>query len=95
MPELSFRLRWPDRHETRHYSPSSAIRAYFTPGASHPLPDFLARARAAMAAASDRVREVHGFPCARARATLAEIERTARQFDATADATVTILELAP
>ena len=38
MPELHFRVRWPDDSELRCYSPSLVIRDYFAPGQTVPLP---------------------------------------------------------
>jgi uncharacterized repeat protein (TIGR04042 family) len=94
MPETNFLLLWPDGSETVNYSPSSVIRNYFAAGQSYQLPEFLETARAALAAASARVQEVYGFPCARARATLTAIEQRAEAFTAAPEAAVTFLEFA-
>jgi uncharacterized repeat protein (TIGR04042 family) len=92
MPEMSFRLRWPDASETLNYSPSSVILNHFRAGDTYELAVFLQRARAAMEAASARVQDKYGFPCARARATLAAIEQQAAAFVEEPAAAVTILE---
>jgi uncharacterized repeat protein (TIGR04042 family) len=92
---MIFSLRWPDATETRNYSPSSIIAEYFRAGETIALPQFLRRARVAMRAASDRVVQTYGYPCARAAATLAAIEQTAAKFLTDPDAAVTILEIRP
>jgi uncharacterized repeat protein (TIGR04042 family) len=95
MPEMSFRIRWPDRAEIEYYSPSLVVRDLLTEGETLALPDFLQRARKAMQIASDRVAEKYGFPCARARATLAAIEQHAQKFTAHEDAQITVTEFSP
>jgi uncharacterized repeat protein (TIGR04042 family) len=92
MPEMSFRLRWPDASETLNYSPSSVIRNHFRAGETYAVPEFLERARAAMEAASARVQDKYGFPCARARATFAAIEQHSAAFAEEPAAAVTIVE---
>jgi uncharacterized repeat protein (TIGR04042 family) len=88
MPELTFRLRWPDATETVNYSPSTVVKKFFEAERSYSVEDFLARAREALAAASARVQEVHGYPCTRAAATLATIERESAKFAGAGDVTV-------
>jgi uncharacterized repeat protein (TIGR04042 family) len=92
MPEMYFRLRWPDSAETDHYSPSLVIKDYFVSGEEIELPDFLGRARTALTIASDRVKAKYGFACSRASASLSSIERHAAPFLGQSDARVTILE---
>jgi uncharacterized repeat protein (TIGR04042 family) len=82
MPALHILLRWPDGASAAYYSPSTIVRNYFVPGQAYPLAEFTARARRAFLAASDRVRQVHGMPCSRAAASLAEIEARAARHDA-------------
>jgi len=79
MPELSFSVRWPDGTRMACQSPSTTIARHLPP-AAYTLADFLARARSGFAAASERVREVYGFPCSRAAAQLQAIELAARGF---------------
>ena len=81
MPAMHFHLRWPDRSETRCYSPSLVIKDYFVPGSTYPLPDFLQRSREALNIASERVRAKFGFACSMAMDQLAQIEATAARFD--------------
>jgi uncharacterized repeat protein (TIGR04042 family) len=89
MPEMYFRVRWPDASETMCYSPSLIIREYFTPGESYRLPDFVERSRVALTIASDRVRAKYGYECTSAKAQLAEIERIANKY--TNDAHITVV----
>jgi uncharacterized repeat protein (TIGR04042 family) len=93
MPEMSFRIVWPDTSEVDYYSPSLIVRDYFAPGEILALPVFLQRAREAMSIASDRVQQKYGFPCSRARATIASIERQAKKFAAQDDARIAVKEL--
>lgn len=76
MPELRFRITWPDGSRETCYSPSTVIRDHFQAGLEYPMPDFLARCRAGLNAASDRVRLLYGVPCALALGQLARIEAT-------------------
>ncbi len=91
MPELTFRLRWPDQTETVTYSPSTIVATYFEVGRAYGVAAFAALARRALQAASDRVKETYGHPCARAAASLAIIEQQAARFASELGATVTIL----
>jgi uncharacterized repeat protein (TIGR04042 family) len=95
MPEMYFRLRWPDSAETSHYSPSLIIKDYFAPGEELELKVFLERARTALTIASDRVRAKYGFPCSQAGASLSSIEQRAAPFQRQRDARITILEFSP
>jgi uncharacterized repeat protein (TIGR04042 family) len=80
MPEMRFRIRWPDGSLESCYSPSLVIKDYFAVGADYALADFLARSRTALGVASERVRARYGMPCSRALAQLARIETTAGAF---------------
>lgn len=92
MPEMFFKIRWPDATETDHYSPSLIIRDYFSPGEDLTLADFLEKSRAALTIASDRVKAKYGFACTRAHSSLATIENRAKPFIAAPDARIRILE---
>ena len=78
MPEVRFQVRWPDGGVESCYSPSTIIENYFVAGQTYALPEFLARSRSGLHAASERVRAVYGTSCARAMAQLAAIEAKAR-----------------
>ncbi len=69
-------------------SPSTVIARHLPPSV-YTLADFLGRARTGFAAASERVRDVYGFPCSRAAAQLQAIELAARGFS---DAAQVIVE---
>ncbi|TFF25093.1 MSMEG_0570 family nitrogen starvation response protein [Jiella endophytica] len=91
MPEVHFTIRWPDGGEERCYSPSTAIKAFVEAGQTYPLDDFLARARAGLNAASDRVAAKYGFACTSAMAELAHIETRAKPFLGSEGASVACL----
>ena len=91
MPEVTFRLRWPDETEMECYSPSTVVRVYFDTGQTYKVGAFAALAHHALTAASERVERKFGHPCTRAHATLAAIERRSKACAGTPDATVTFL----
>jgi uncharacterized repeat protein (TIGR04042 family) len=90
MPEMRFRIRWPDGSLENCYSPSLVIKDFLSVGASYPLPEFLIRSRAALEIASERVKEKYGWHCSRARAQLDRIEAAAEGFAAMPDARVAV-----
>ncbi|MCP1243333.1 MSMEG_0570 family nitrogen starvation response protein [Acetobacter lambici] len=91
MPEMTFRVRWPDGKESDCYSPSLVIRDHFTPGQDYPIRDFLEKADTALTQASERVRARYGFPCSRALGQLAAIRQASASFLNQADAQVRVL----
>jgi len=80
MPEMIFRVRWPDGKETDCYSPSLVIRDHFTAGEDYPVAKFIEKADAALTEASERVRARYGFPCSRALGQLQVIRQTGSFF---------------
>jgi uncharacterized repeat protein (TIGR04042 family) len=80
MPEMRFRVRWPDQSTSLCYSPSQVIKDFFNPGETYELDDFLARSRAALQIAGERVRQKYGYTCSSAMGQLAEIETVAARF---------------
>ena len=88
MPELHFSIIWPDGTREACYSPSTIVRDHFTPATSYPMPDFLARSRTALHAASERVQARYGVPCSLAQAQLARIEAKASSYPSTSTVTV-------
>ena len=82
MPELHFSICWPDGTTESCYSPSTIVRDYFVTDTNYPMVEFLSRSRAALSAASDRVREKYGAPCTLALGQLARIEATAARYAA-------------
>lgn len=91
MPEVIFKVRWPDQTTADYYSPSTAVHAHFAAGESYELADFLRRSRAALLAASERVRQKYGYTCSSAMDTLGEIETRALEFGGQAGARVLVL----
>lgn len=91
MPVSYFRIAWPDQTEATCYSPSTVVESHFEAGAEYPLDDFLARARAALGAASERVRQRYGYACSSAMDQLAQIEATAERYATQPDARVRFL----
>ena len=77
MPEMRFRVLWPDGARDSCYSPSLVIKDYLVPGRRYPLDGFVAAAREALGVASDRVKARYGFPCGRALGQLRAIEAAA------------------
>lgn len=90
MPEMRFRVSWPDGTSETCYSPSLVIKHYFAVGESYLLAEFLTRSRASLKIASDRVREKYGRPCGRALAQLTRIEAVSQTFAGTPGARVVI-----
>jgi uncharacterized repeat protein (TIGR04042 family) len=88
---MLFRVRWPDGETETCYSPSLVVKDHLTAGASYALSDFLARSRAALTIASERVRDKYGFTCSRALGQLIRIEAAAAPFHDLTDAQVAVL----
>ncbi len=80
MPEMYFRVAWPDGSAQRCYSPSLVIEDYLTPGERYPVAEFVRRSEEALGIASERVREKYGFACTSAAATTDDIRLKARHF---------------
>ncbi len=80
MPEILFRVRWPDGSQETCYSPSLVVKDYFTPGCEYDLEDFVERSRTALKTASERVLAKYGVPCGRALGQLQRIESAATQY---------------
>jgi uncharacterized repeat protein (TIGR04042 family) len=89
MPEMWFKVRWPDGESETCYSPSLVVRDYLREGETYPLDDFLTRTREALLIASDRVKLKFGRPCRLALEQLASIERSSARFADDSDAQVT------
>ena len=80
MPEINFKIQWPDGTEQNCYSPSLVVKKYFNPGETYKLEEFVAKSRTALNIASDRVKEAYGFPCSRALGQLEQIESKAAKY---------------
>lgn len=92
MPEMRFRVRWPDQSESLCYSPSLVIKDFFQPDQSYPLSEFVSRSREALEIASERVRQKYGYTCSSAMSQLEQIETTASQFMHSDNPQVTVIE---
>ncbi|PPD33737.1 MAG: hypothetical protein CTY18_09410 [Methylomonas sp.] len=92
MPEMRFRVRWPDQSESLCYSPSLVIKDFLEPGKSYPLEEFVSRSREALQIASERVRQKYGYTCSSAMSQLADIEAVATRFWDDDDPRVTVIE---
>ncbi|WP_293373475.1 MSMEG_0570 family nitrogen starvation response protein [Nevskia sp.] len=90
MPEVHFRVRWPDHTATRCYSPSATIRSSLQAGLTCPVAQFVKISRMALEKGSERVRRKHGFACGRAEMQIAIIESFAARYASQPDAQVTI-----
>lgn len=77
MPEMHFRVEWPNGEVARCYSPSYVVEEHLTVGESYGVADFVARTRAALETASERVMARYGFACSSALDQLRVIEETA------------------
>lgn len=95
MPEMTFRVRWPDGTESECYSPSLVIRDYFIPGQDYLVRDFLEKAERALTQASDRVRARYGFACGRALGQIQILQQTCTAFLNQPDAQVRVLSFSP
>ena len=92
MPEVRFRVRWPDRTESLCYSPSRVVTEHLAQGASYPLDQFVELSTAALEAGSRRVAEIYGMGCGHAAWQSEEIRRQAERFRDWPEATVTVEE---
>lgn len=94
MPEVHFKVTWPDGDTAVYYSPSTIIHQYFEPTTRYPLEDFLVRVEDALEKASERVRERYGFYCSSAAAEREKIRAKALQLkNANTDGEVTVSDL--
>ena len=91
MPEINFKIQWPDGQTERCYSPSLIVKEYFEPGEAYIVSEFLARSRESLTIASDRVQKKYGFPCSRALGQLRRIETIAQNYTSTPEGKVTVL----
>ena len=90
MPEMQFRIRWPDGSEELCYSPSLVIEEHLAPGRRYPIDTFLRHSRTALTIASERVQRRYGFPCSRALGQLAALEQRAARFADTGNAEIMV-----
>jgi uncharacterized repeat protein (TIGR04042 family) len=92
MPEMHFKIQWPDGSEEACYSPSLIIKEYFQPGQDYALTDFVDRSTTALNIASDRVKAKYGRPCGLAISQLASIKSKATRFHRQSQPIVRVIE---
>lgn len=80
MPEMHFRVEWPNGHVDNCYSPSWVIEEHLVVGEAYPVSEFVARAKTALEIGSERVRAKYGFACSSALDQLRSIEETAESL---------------
>jgi uncharacterized repeat protein (TIGR04042 family) len=90
MPEMRFRILWPDGVRETCYSPSLVVKEHLRVGANYEPAVFLARCRVALTIASDRVLEKYGHACSLALSQLARIEEGCAKFAGRPEARVTV-----
>lgn len=95
MPEMHFRVRWPDHSVTDCYSPSLVVKEHLEVGRSYPLAEFVERSATALNIGSERVRQKFGFACSSAMDQLQRIEQTAARFADTDDPQVQVEAFLP
>ncbi|MBW9335639.1 MULTISPECIES: MSMEG_0570 family nitrogen starvation response protein [Herbaspirillum] len=95
MPEMHFRVRWPDDTVTDCYSPSLVVKEHLEAGRSYPLAEFVQRSATALNIGSERVREKYGFACSSALDQLRRIEELAARFEASPDPVVRVESFTP
>ena len=93
MPEMHFRVRWPDGERTRSYSPSLVVCEYLEVGRAYPVADFLVRSRTLFHVGSERVKAKYGYYCSAAMDELRKIEARAAALPGDAEVTVEAFEL--
>ena len=93
MPEINFKIQWPDGTQEICYSPPLIVKDYFKVGETYSVSEFLEKSREALQIASDRVEKKYGFPCSRALSQLHRIENTAQRYLTASDSnSVTLLQ---
>ncbi len=92
MPEMHFTIEWPDGTRARCYSPSTIVREHLAAGRRYPVSELVARSRAMLNAASERVRQRYGYTCSAAMDQLHAIESDAARFAPEAEVLVVALE---
>ena len=84
MPEMHFKIEWPNGVIEDCYSPSYVIEEHLSVGSAYAVDDFVARTRAALTIASERVLAKYGFECSSVLDQLRAIEERAAGLPETA-----------
>lgn len=91
MPEVMFKIRWPDGVEESCYSPSTIIHEHLDAGQSYSLGEFMDRSETALDLAARRVEAIMGFRCSAADAQAVRLKVRAAAFSP--EETVTCLSM--
>jgi uncharacterized repeat protein (TIGR04042 family) len=86
---MYFDVKFPDADTERCYSPSLIVRELLQEDTEYPSFEFMARTRAALTIAAERVRLKYGFYCSAALDQLARLEAISARYDL--DAKVKVL----
>jgi len=81
MPEMHFRVKWPNGQVDDCYSPSYIVEEHLNEGADYDVEDFVSRVRSALSIASERVFARYGFECSSALDQLRAVEATAEALN--------------
>jgi uncharacterized repeat protein (TIGR04042 family) len=95
MPEMHFEVAFANGHREQCYSPSLVIRELVAEDAEYPVFEFMARIRAALEIASERVRLKYGFACSAAMDQLARLEALCAELDPNAPVRVVAFHYGP
>ncbi len=90
MPEVRFRVRWPDQRQTLCYSPSSTIRDALRLNHPYGVGEFVECCTAALEHASARVAQKYGMGCGQALAQIGAIRSSAQAFIDDPDARIIV-----
>ena len=90
MPEMRFRVLWPDGSRDTCYSPSLVVKEHLAPGQRYPVDGFVRKATEALTIASARVEARYGFPCGRALEEIRAIRAAAARQPRSPDAVVLV-----
>lgn len=82
MPEMHFKVQWPNGTTEECYSPSWIIEEYLRVGSDYAVTDFVERVATALNIASDRVRQKYGFACSSALDQLARVQEHVKSLSA-------------
>ncbi|HMJ10602.1 MAG TPA: MSMEG_0570 family nitrogen starvation response protein [Polyangiaceae bacterium] len=84
MPEVYFRIQWPNGDVHDCYSPSTIIEQHLEVGTEYSVSEFVELASRTLGIASERVRAKYGYTCSSALDQLSRIRSTSREFLETA-----------
>ena len=81
MPEVIFKVKWPDGKVDACYSPSPVINNYLTEGELYSVQDFVELSSNALILASNKVLQKYGFRCTSAEDQLQRIIEKSKSFN--------------